>query len=299
MITQTFKNFKKYAGLLESELGIKYDAKPYKEVIRAMLDGYCKAIDEGDERKKNLYISGLILRFWDKVGKLEATCPNIGMHGEDFVDLVYEAIMLACDYRKWQKDEKVNAQQCINQCIETVRARHYYEINLDKHKASYMTTSLETPMGDEGDNGVQKTLGDLICDEQAEAETNMTAGNVAARHLIQNFINKQKLVEAIILDIIAFGDTQRQIKHVKKDFDEDGNQVKYTSYSTELWRYKVVQILSSLPENYFDYFVKNYEVKTEAFQAALNVLKKANNSKLYREVDSSLKTAKSILRNAM
>ena len=204
MITQTFKNFKKYAGLLESELGIKYDAKPYKEVIRAMLDGYCKAIDEGDERKKNLYISGLILRFWDKVGKLEATCPNIGMHGEDFVDLVYEAIMLACDYRKWQKDEKVNAEQCINQCIETVRARHYYEINLDKHKASYMTTSLETPMGDEGDNGVQKTLGDLICDEQAEAETNMTAGNVAARHLIQNFINKQKLVEAIILDIIAF-----------------------------------------------------------------------------------------------
>jgi hypothetical protein len=42
--------------MLESELGIKYDAKPAKETIRIMLDGYCKAIDEDDEYLKNLYI---------------------------------------------------------------------------------------------------------------------------------------------------------------------------------------------------------------------------------------------------
>ena len=69
MASQTFNNFKSYANRLESELGIKYDAKPYKETIRKMLDGFCKAMDEGDEDKKSLYISGLILRFWDKVKK--------------------------------------------------------------------------------------------------------------------------------------------------------------------------------------------------------------------------------------
>jgi hypothetical protein len=299
MSRQAFNIFKEKADILLKETGIKYDAKPYKETIKVMLDGFCKAMDEGDERKKNLYISGLIFRFWDKVGKLEAACPNIGMHGEDFVDWVYEAIMLACEYRKWQKDESVNAQQCINQCIETVRVRHYYEINLDKHKASYMTVSLETPMGDEGDNGVQKTLGDTLVDEASENEAKMTDGNYAAKHLVQTFLNKNRIVEAIIMDIIAFGDTQRQIKHVKKGFDEDGKQVRYTTYSTEFWRYKAVQILSNLPEDYFDYFVENYEVKTEAFQAALDVLKRANNNKLYRELDASLKAAKSILRNAM
>ena len=54
MASQLFNNFKNYAKQLETELGIKYDAKPYKDTIRTMLDGYCKAMDEGDEHLKNL-----------------------------------------------------------------------------------------------------------------------------------------------------------------------------------------------------------------------------------------------------
>jgi hypothetical protein len=249
MASTTFNNFKNYATMLEKETGIKYDAKPYKETIRKMLDGFCKAMDEGDEQLKNLYISGLILRHWDKVKKLADSCPNIGIHGEEFVDWVYEAIMLACEYRKWQKDVSVNAQQCINQCIETIRVRKYYEFNLDKHKANYNTVSLETPVGDEGDNGVQRTLEDTMYDEYAEEEGRMTDGNSAAKQLIQSFINKKKLVEAIILDIIAFGDTQKVTKKVKKGFDENGESYKYTSYTHEFWKFKAIQILSNLPED--------------------------------------------------
>ena len=295
MASTTFNNFKNYATMLEEETGIKYDAKPYKETIRKMLDGFCKAIDEGDEQLKNLYISGLILRHWDKVKKLADSCPNIGIHGEEFVDWVYEAIMLACEYRKWQKDASVNAQQCINQCIETIRVRKYYEFNLDKHKANYNTVSLETPVGDEGDNGVQRTLGDTICDEQAEAETNMTEGNIAARHLIQSFINKKKLVEAIILDIIAFGDTQKVTKKVKKSIDENGESFKYTTYTHEFWKFKAIQLLSNLPEDYAQYFAENYMVNTNALIAALDLLKRANNQKLYRELDKSLQYAKAAM----
>lgn len=299
MASQTFNNFKNYATQLEKELGIKYDEKPYKETIRKMLDGYCKAMDEGDEHLKNLYISGLILRHWDKVKKLADSCPNIGIHGEEFVDWVYEAIMLACEYRKWQTDPSVNAQQCINQCIETIRVRHYYEFNLDKHKTNYMTVSLETPVGDESDNGVQKTLGDTMYDEDAEEEVRMADGNSTAKHLIQSFINKNRLVEAIILDIIAFGDTQKVTKHVKKGFDEDGNSYKYNTYTHEFWKFKAIQILSNLPEDYKDYFLDTYIVKNAALEAALEVLKKANNQKLYRELERSLQFAKSALTATM
>jgi len=299
MATQTFNNFKNYAMLLEKETGIKYDAKPYKETIRRMLDGYCKAMDEGNEHLKNLYISGLILRHWDKVKKLSDSCPNIGMHGEDFVDWVYEAIMLACEYRKWQKDETVNAQQCINQCIETIRVRHYYEFNLDKHKTNYMTVSLETPVGDVGDNGIQKTLGDTIYDEDAEQETKMADGTSTVKHLIQEFINKNKLVEAIILDVIAFGDTQKVTKHVKHGIDEEGNDYKYTTYSHEFWKFKACQILTDLPKDYFDYFVDTYVVNSNALNAALELLKKANNQKIYRELEQALKYAKSALKASM
>lgn len=297
MATQTFKNFKAYAGLLEKELGIKYDAKPYKETIRIMLDGFCEAMDAGDERLKNMYIAGLILRFWDKVGKLEAACPNIGMSGDDFVDWIYEAIMLACDYRKWQKDPSVNAQQCINQCIETIRVRHYYDINLDKRKASYMTVSVETPLGDEGDDG--KSLGDTLADDESEREAKLADGASVARDVVQAFLDKGRIVEAIVMDVIAFGDSHKETKRVRRGVDEDGNQYKYTSYGHEFWRFKAVRLLAELPQDYGEYFRSNYAVKAEPLEAAIGMLRSANNGKLYRELDASLKTAKALMRGVL
>ena len=296
MASQLFNNFKNYATQLELELGIKYDAKPYKDTIRTMLDGYCKAMDEGDEHLKNLYISGLLLRHWDKVKKLALTCPNVDLQGEEFVEWVYEAIMYACKYRKWQKDEKVNAQQCINQCIETIRKQHYYNYNLDKNRANYNNASFDTPIGDEGNNGTQRTLIDTIADENAERETKMADSATTARQIIQTFINKNKIVEAIIMDIIAFGDTEKVTKQIKQGTDENGEEIKYTTYTHEFWKFKAVQILSNLSDDYQRYFVDNYLVKTPALDAALNVLKKANNSKLYKELDRSLSYARGALK---
>ena len=299
MASQLFNNFKNYATQLELELGIKYDAKPYKDTIRTMLDGYCKAMDEGDEHLKNLYISGLLLRHWDKVKKLAISCPNIDLQGEDFVEWVYEAIMYACKYRKWQKDEKVNAQQCINQCIETIRRQHYYNYNLDKNRANYNTASFDTPIGDESDNGAQKTLIDTIADENAEREARMRDSTTTARQIIQAFIDKNKIVEAIIMDIIAFGDTEKVTKQIKQGVDENGEEIKYTTYTREFWKFKAVQILSNLSDDYQQYFVDNYLVKTPALDAALNVLKKANNQKLYKEMDNALKYARGSLQELM
>ena len=296
MASQLFNSFKNYATQLENELGIKYDAKPYKDTIRTMLDGYCKAMDDGDEHLKNLYISGLLLRHWDKVKKLALTCPNIDLQGEEFIEWVYEAIMYACKYRKWQKDERVNAQQCINQCIETIRKQHYYNYNLDKNKANYNAASFNTPIGDESDNGAQKTLLDTIADENAEREARMMDSATTARQMIQTIINKNKIVEAIIMDIIAFGDTEKTTKHIKQGVDENGEEIKYTTYTHEFWKFKAVQLLSNLSDDYQKYFSDNYLVNTSALDAALTVLKKANNQKIYKEITQTLNYAKGALK---
>lgn len=299
MASQLFNNFKNYATQLERELGIKYDAKPYKDTIRTMLDGYCKAMDEGDEHLKNLYISGLILRHWDKVKKLALTCPNIDLQGEEFVEWVYEAIMYACKYRKWQKDDRINAQQCLNQCIETIKKQHYYNYNLDKNKANYNTVSFDTPIGEENDNGTQRTLLDTIVDENAERAVRMRDGATGARQIVQAFIDKNRIVEAIIMDIIAFGDTEKVTKHIKRQDGKNGKEIKYTTYTHEFWKFKAVQILSNLSDDYQQYFADNYLVKTSALDAALNVLKKANNQKIYKELNSALKYARSSLQGLM
>ena len=305
MSRNAFYIFKEKANALYQETGIQYDAKPYKDTIRLMLDGYCEALDTGDEYMKDLYISGLMLRFWDKVKKLNQSCPNIGLAEEDFVTWVFEAISLACDYRAWQKKDNVNAQQAINMCIETIRVRHYYDMNLDIDKANYNTVSINQTIGDDGKSQSLKTLEDTLSDEEEAERTAGLDGTTGAKNLIQNFINKKKLVEAIILDVIAFGNTTKAIKTTMQSTirDAEGKETTYTyaKYSYEFWIYKCIQELAEFNKKekeykaYSKYFAKNYEVKQEQLNAALEVLRKANNQKLYKEVRATLEAAKGIV----
>ena len=110
--------------------------KPYEQYsIDELADTYCQAVDDGDETKKNIYISALILRFWytiDKMFTSNTVAPSL--EREDFFWWLYEAIEYACKYRGWQDPAKnLNAQQCINKCIETIKLQMYYDLRLDKH----------------------------------------------------------------------------------------------------------------------------------------------------------------------
>lgn len=286
-----FNQFKVAADQLEREEGIKYDAKPAKEIIAKMLDGYCDACDKGDEVRKNMYIAGLMLRFWYVIGKLKEKCPGLGLDDNDFMAWLFEAIEYACKYRKWQVDETVNAQQCINQCIETIRKQHYYEFNLDKHKANYNTISLENPMDEDG----KVTLGDTLIDEATEDAAKMRDGDSAAREIVQMYLNRRKIVEAIILDTIAFNDTQKVTKQTKKGIDEEGNEYKYTTSTSEFWAFKVVQLLGKLPETYEEYFLNAYSINPDEFKAALEAIRKANNTKLYKFLNKTLQDARGVI----
>ena len=135
-----------------------------------------------------------------------------------------------------------------------------------------------------------------MTDENAEKAAQMLDSTSTARQIIQTFINKNKIVEAIIMDIIAFGDTNKVTKHIKQGIDENGEEIKYTTYTREFWKFKAVQILSNLSDDYQQYFIDNYLVNTPALDAALNVLRKANNQKLYKELNQALTYARSTLK---
>jgi len=288
-VKQAFEAFKRNAALLEREEGVKYDAKPAKETIRRLLDGYCEAMDRGDERRKDLYASGLMLRFWYVVGRLEEKSPNLGLETVDFMSWLYEAIEYACKYRKWQDHSaNVNAQQCLNQCIETIRLQHYYECNLDRHRANYNVISFANPLDDEG----KATLEDTLSDEAEEASVKMRDGIAMARELVQAYLNKDKVVEAIILDVIAFNDSQKVTKKSCKGVDEEGNQYRYSTQTSEFWPFKCVQLLNGLADGYEDYFLRHYKVSQDKFEAAFGSVRKATNQKLYKFVSNTLADAR-------
>jgi len=286
MLNEFRKQSIQYARILKQSRGIDYETVN----VNTLADGYCKAMDEGDEYNKDLFISALVLRFWYVIKKLQDKSPGMGLDITDFFNWLYEAIEYACKYRKWQDpNNKVNAQQCINQCIETIRLQHYYQANLKKHKGNFSTVSLDATYANDGDDA-EVSLLDTIVDEDASTANTKLMEARDTRTFIQRYINKKKLIEAIILDNIAFGDNSREIKHTKKQLntyideetgEEKTEEEKITTYTSEFWEFKCVQNLSKLTSEYADYFMENYEVKPEELNAALQTIKKATNAKLY------------------
>jgi hypothetical protein len=297
MIMQdAFQAFKRNAMLLEREEGLRYDAKPRKETIGRLLDGYCDAMDRGDERKKDQYTSGLMLSLWYKIKQLVDKSPGLSLEFEDYMSWIYEAIAYAAKYRKWQDPAaNVNAQQCLMQCVETIRLQHYYELNLDKNKANVGAVSFEHPMDDDG----KMTLEDTIADSDDDDRRKEIMAEDAARTIVQAFVDQKRLVEAIIMDVIAFNDARKIVKKTVKAIDSEGNPYKYVESTSEFWPFRCVQLLNALPEKYQEYFLSHYDAVPAELEAAIASVRGSNNQKLYRSIESARKKAKAIVLKEM
>jgi hypothetical protein len=273
VLHQMNKDCKIYAELLGDYQSIS---------INNLMDGYCKALDEADDINQNCYLSALVLRFWYVINKLYLKCPNIGLDHADFFMWLVEAINYAAKYRAWQKGT-ITAQACINQCINTIRLQHYYEYNLDKHRANYNTMSANTPIGED-----DQTIEDLL-----EAEPEFIHRGSLVDYVVQTYINSNQVIEAVIFDNIAYNDCNRVTKHNHKGIDsETGEEYKYNTYSHEFWEYRLIQALNDLPDNYTQKFMSRYTITPAKLDAAVEVIKKATNQKLYKYVREAIADAK-------
>ena len=261
-------------------------AKPYEAYsIDELADAYCDAIDTKNETLKNIYISALILRFWHKIDKMyKANTVAPCLEYEDFFWWLYEAIEYACKYRGWKDPSKnLNAQQCINKCIETIKLQKYYNLRLDKNKTVNYCTSMDAPVcGGEGDE--TKTVGDTL--ESEEFVDDHSSDDVMM--LVQSYLNNNKIIEAIIIDTIAFNDVQRHFKKVVKTTNAEGEVVRYTEHSSEFWPYKLVQIISKLPATYKSSFMKRYSISEEKLTTVLDTIDKVPNTRLYKYLKSTI-----------
>ena len=266
-------------------------AQPYEKYsIDELANAYCDAVDTKNEALKDIYISALILRFWytiDKMYKANTVAPSLDH--EDFFWWLYDAIEYACKYRAWRNPEKnLNAQQCINQCIDTIQRQKYYNLRLDKRKAANYCVSMDDPIvsatASASNPGESKTVGDMLEDE--ESYDDHSADDVM--RLVQSYINRNKIIEAIIIDSIAFNDVNRYYKKTIKTKDANGNDYKYVEHSSEFWAYKLVKIVGKLPEEYKTEFMRKYNVAEDKLNVVLDTLGKVNNQKIYRYLEKTL-----------
>lgn len=258
--------------------------KPYEKYsIDELADAYCDAVDLNNESSKNIYISALILRFWytiDKMYKSNTVAPSLEY--EDFFWWLYEAIEYACKYRGWRDpDKNLNAQQCINKCIDTIKLQKYYNLRLNKRRVVNCCCSLDAPItGDTED----KSLGEMLeSDYTVDVES-----DTESRWLIQNYIDSDKIVEAILIDNLVHNDVQKHFKKTVKTTNSAGETIKYVEHSSEFWPYRLVQIVSKLPGTYKSQFLRRYNISEDKLSAVLDVIQKANNQKIYKYLTRTL-----------
>lgn len=288
-MNSTFALFKNQADQLFTEYQVKYSDKDPK-VAAWMLD----TLDTTqDSHLRDLCTAGLMCRYWSVFTK-----EKVGFEEEYDTKISYgwEAIEYALKYKAWQNPEKkANADQAVKQCIHTIFLQHNYDANLAKHKASYVSDSLDVEMSDIYGGDSKVTLGDTLVDEDDLASRAYGEGSEAARSIVQLYIDKKKLVEAIILDTIAFNETEKVTKKTVLVTDPEGKQVKQTQTYKEFWPFRAVQLLSKLPISYSDYFGNTYNVNPIEFDKALATVRAATNQKLYRYLSKTLEDAKTVL----
>lgn len=287
MNNPAFDLFKEKADQLHKEYGIKYSAKD-PAIAAWMLDTLIEATEDRDNHLRDLCAAGLMLRFWSVF-----TTKKVGVDVDYETKISYgwKGIELALEYKAWQNPQKnVNADQAVKQCIHTTFLRENYLLNLDKSKANNFSASLDEEVGDFSDG--KATLGEILPDEVDLADQQTREAEQFATSMVQSYINKNKIVEAIILDTIAFNDVNKSTKKVVKYTDTEGNPKKCTQVYSEFWPFRCVQILSQLPETYASYFGGKYHFNPAEFDKALEAIRSATNQKLYKYLKATLADAR-------
>lgn len=286
-MSQLIKDLNAAAARLEKELGRKvldYKYVPCEDLATPL---YNALHSTHDQHVIDLYGSTLVCRYLYYLKGLMTKSPGLFSTPEEYISaIIYGGIMYAMKYGAWlDPDKKITADQAIKRCIETVRLQHHYESNLDKHKANYNTLNLD----DTNEDGSTSFAEQLVDENHGDpAESVM---NDAARSIIQSYIDRDKLMEAVILDVMAFNDSDREVRKTTTVTLDDGTSKKVTEKSREFGQFKCVKLLHNLPENYEQYFVRNYAVQPTRLNVVVQKMRSVPNHQLYRYLRKTISTA--------
>ena len=284
---------------VESASGLGYNSKTIYEKLNEteLANGYCNALDSGDDLKRNQYYAALMLRYWYKIFKYKETCKSTRLEDIDYIDWLSDALDIAFQYRDWQnpnksifKDPKA-VDKIINRCCFSIRGLYYQEFNKDKRKINYLTTSIEDQKEKFG-NASESNIGTY------DNNVDLVSG------LIDLYIKENNILGAIIVDNIGYQDSYKEERNIY--YTEEvalGNEdkenpklikVKNYKYKYSFDKRKLVKNLLHLNDKYFDYFKNNYlyDYNLEKLEEVKLFLKNTTGSKLYSMLEFILKDLK-------
>lgn len=254
---------------------------------------YCLALDMNDEEAQVEYFSDLMLRFWFKIGKTIKANQTLNLTYDICHDGLKDAIMQACDThnRSWQ-NKNIKFEQVLNQIFDTRFVKQkYVESNQKKNLGRRQEISLDSPI-DLDDN--KKILGDILSYEQAKQEQ-----SPFIEQLVQDLINKQDYISAIIIDRIAYGDTLTKIFKTVKTKNSANEDYNYVNWSSFISATKLNRELNTIDLSYLKYLYNNYTnlPKHDCISACIKAIQQSGPTKKKMYKDIALLKAKRLLQN--
>jgi len=296
-----------------------------------LANGYCDA-DEASQRAtaagnisdashfeilRSAYFSALMLRYWYKIFEWQKNSSTLNLELSEFVDWLHDSLYVAFYYRTWRYELEaivkeghfieykldkegntipnpyywlvdVNApDKIINRCCGSMRGRVFQYHNKDKRKANTQTYSLDSMLEADGDYAAM-LAGSYTDDEGMKSQD-------SAYTLVQTLLRRGEILEALIIESIAYHDSFKDEKVTKTatDIDEEtGEEFEYkyiyTEASAKFDQRKLVRYLTSIGEDFIRNFCETYEVNESVGSHLLNRLKSLNNAKLYRAIEKTL-----------
>lgn len=273
-----------------------------------LANGYCDAdealyiaeaqnnIKEKDlqENLRSAYHSALMLRYWYKIFEWINTSASLNLEPEEFVDWLVDSLYVAFYYRVWRWEHEAvvkngkfiswktdsngnlipnkyyylkdpnSPDKIINRCCGSMRGRMYQYYNKYKRKSCVQTYSIENMIEDSGDSALDY----LGCVSDMGTSSGVNS-------IIESFIHRNELLEALIVDEIVNNDPFKLTK------TEEG---KVSKFNPRL----LVKSLNNIDKASIRRFISQYNVSKDKGESLFDMLKKTPSSKLYKCIKKTL-----------
>lgn len=259
----------------------------YQSMTKTELaNGYCDADDRHDDIKRSQYFSALMLRYWYKVGELYESSSSLSkamsFEIEDYISLVAESLSIGLSYRRWRdpKNKLYNdpngPDKVFQRCFLSTRQRYYTYSNKQKrNKNAYLAQIV----GD-SETFSSNVVSESVVFENLDVDRHSSATLSLVEGITQHLIDRNKLLEAITVDCIAYSDS-----FINKKLNNKTTAV----FSQK----KLASILASLNDKYEDYFCNTYFVDKEELSKVITKLSTISYTTLERYIKNTL----NLLRN--
>lgn len=257
-----YREYEKDANLLEVD---------WKEMSKTQLaNGYCdydeleieakehknKTLEEEFFTIKNHYFSALMCKYSYMSVYMYEKRDSVSkrLEVEDFYGWVAESLLIGLKYRRWRdsspkfKELYTNpngAEVVFNQCFQSTRQRYNKHFNQDCRKVGYTNYSLDSLL----DPSTKKEDG-VKFEDIIYIKDNSFEGMDICKNMVQYYLKKGKVLEALIIDGIGCQDSFT----TQREEDELGNVTKKESFNVA----KLVRYLKALNITMSSYYKDNY-----------------------------------------